>query len=81
MNVTEAFSGIPSDFKNPFKLDSVTEISITCRRGIFESTKHIIYVRGYVSFQNNNTSGSQEFEGETFTEVYQKILNFLNSLK
>ena len=58
-------------------LRNVTEINITFDLGIFTRRTRF---KGYLRFENNNTSLRQDFNGKSIDDVYLQIFNFCNSL-
>lgn len=66
---------MPSVIKDPFVKVHIKHISVRW----YNTFK--IYARGTVEFQNGNTKGEQEFEGDTFDEVVLKIKAMIENLE
>ena len=67
-----------SPLKNPFSKECVESVFIHSSRSIFSSDfRH----SGKVSFKNGNTKGEQEFSGESFEVVLNKMQEFVKTLE
>ena len=64
--------------KDPFKLPNIAYIRVSSSKNSYGyGWSH----RGTVEFINGGTKGVQEFEGENFDAVVQKISVFLKTLE
>jgi len=66
-----------STVTDPFSKDCIKDITVYCREKMFD--KGVWYAKGCVQFKRGNTTGSQDFEGDTFDEVVLKIKNFIEN--
>jgi len=82
MKLLEMFKeSLPSVIQDPFKKTKVKSISVYYRESFWSSDKGKWEASGNVEFSNGNTSGKQEFKGETFDEVVMKIKAMLETLE
>jgi len=69
---------LPSILKDPFCKSSITGIQVTFQDfwndGKWKAT-------GWVKFKNDNTSGCQDFQANTFDEVVLGIKSFIETLQ
>ena len=72
---------LPSEINNPFNFDSITAISIRYYKSSWDNGRNF---RGSVDFENGLTRGTQDFNGESLSDVFKQIHDFcdkLNNLK
>ena len=72
---------LPSILNDPFKKNCVTKILVWCQESIWTSEKDKWEANGCVYFRNNQTTGEQNFKGQSFDEVVIKIKEFLKTLE
>jgi hypothetical protein len=77
LNFTKSAKQEISEFKDPFTKSSVKNIMFRTYTSSFHNKT--IWI-GNVDFQNGQTSGSQEFEKDTFQEIVLAVDNFVNTL-
>lgn len=66
----------PKVLTNPFGKSNITCIAVFIRKSPFRDEWS---ASGSVDFQNQNTQGSQRFEGDSFDDVVSKIKTFIDS--
>lgn len=64
-----------SILKDPFKKACVTEVWVAAR-DLSDRPKFL----GWVEFKNGNTTGKQDFKGESFDDVVRQIKLFIQDL-
>ncbi len=67
---------LSTNFKNPFNKNSIESISVSFRKRMFDLGW---IAEGSVRFKNGKTEGRQDFEGDSFDEVTQKIKYFIEN--
>ena len=72
-------SNLPTTVSNPFKAECIERISIVAERPWFGKDREFKF-RGYVEFENGSTSGRQDFEAESMSELYRAVAEFCNTL-
>ena len=66
-------------YNNPFEVDSIQGIHFHYRRmDIFGDIVNDFYAT--IEFKNGDTSGEQKIKASTFQELYQKVVDFCDSL-
>lgn len=68
---------LPSEIKNPFSMENVEEIHLHCTKKWFGDGFNIW---GTIQFKNGNTTGKQEFKGDSLGDVFMKIHKFCEKL-
>ena len=68
-----------SVINDPFKKSKVTMVYVCGNRSLFDKDK--FRFSGTVKFENGNTKGEQEFEGESFDDVVLKIKAMLETME
>ena len=66
---------LPSILKDPFATVHITRVYVSCSTFMGKWSAN-----GCVEFTNGDTSGEQNFRGDTFDEVVLKIKSFLDDL-
>lgn len=81
MDTTNSIFGrnLPQSIQMPFDLKYITGIHMDVSESWFK--KGVFLVRGRVEFKNGTTTGTQNFEAETLSELYMKIRQFCESLR
>ena len=75
----EKLFGKIDSVSNPFKQEYIEKITFYYRKkNIYGDV--IDEFTAYISFKNGSTSGEQEFKASTFPELYEKVMNFCDSL-
>lgn len=69
---------MPSVINDPFKKSRVTSVFVSGNQMLFDKSK--FRFSGVVKFENGNTKGEQEFEGESFDDVVLKIKAMLETM-
>lgn len=66
-----------SEFKDPFKKDSVKSITFWIRVPIFETE---FTFESTIEFQKGNTQGKQNLKGSDLPDIINKTKEFIDSL-
>lgn len=67
------------NFNNPFKQDNITRINFVYRRfNIFGDEVNDFHAN--IEFKNGNTEGTHKIEASTFSELYQKVMDFCEGI-
>ena len=73
----EKFEEISNDIiENPFSSECISDVYLHAFK-----VRDRTAVRGSVEFTKGNTTGKQEFQADTLSELFLKIYNFCNNLE
>ena len=81
VEVAENFNNefyLPDMYKNPFKMECVESVHFLVDKSIFD--EHKINMSAFIEFKNGNTKGTHKIEASNFSELVQKVHEFINSL-
>lgn len=70
-------NSLPSDLKNPFKKDCITNIRLSYSKVLFEN---YFTWRGSINFKKGNTEGTQNFENLDFENIVRDMKSFVEGL-
>jgi hypothetical protein len=70
-----------STLVDPFKKDSIEDISLWIRRGFLSHTKNQMFYTATVRFQRGPTKGEHAIEAPDFVSLVKSVESFVKSLE
>lgn len=78
MSIMDIRSKELSVIKDPFNIDALESVRISAYKGLFGGAWRYT---ASVEFQNGDTKGEQDFEGESLADVAKKVDKFLTAIE